>query len=470
MPNVLLVSKNDALAAKIERLRENLPELQFQLSRTLAEGLQLVDSETIMAVLVHATDDVPDAEIIDFLRSLAKEKRTCPTLILAECYQDDQALALFRAGAADYLRMPLDTGELTFRLDVLTLRARPPAKPIVLPPPKAPLNRQDSFCYVVAPEMAEMMEQVRRVAPQDTTLLFTGETGTGKTRLARLIHDLSPRHDQLFVVVDCAALSNNLIESEMFGHVRGAFTGADRDRPGKFAAAGDGTLLLDEINALPLALQCKLLRAVDERVFEPVGSNQAVPLRARLMAVSNAPLDEEVLAGRFRSDLYYRLNVVGFFLPPLRERQTAIAPMCHKYLVEFASRNRPDITGMAPGVLQALEDYDWPGNVRELRNVVERAVALAKGPLVTLADLPALVLSPEQKTSQFRSAMLDDAEDLADGTLTQAREEVEIERINAALKKHRNNRLQAAAELGISRMGLYKKLHKYGLIEANKPI
>jgi DNA-binding NtrC family response regulator len=177
-----------------------------------------------------------------------------------------------------------------------------------------------------------------------------------------------------------------------------------------------------------------------------------------------------VLAGRFRSDLYYRLNVVGFFLPPLRERQTAIAPMCHKFLVEFASRNRPDITGMAPGVLQALEDYDWPGNVRELRNVVERAVALAKGPLVTLADLPALVLSPEQKTSQFRSAMLDDAEDLADGTLTQAREEVEIERINAALKKHRNNRLQAAAELGISRMGLYKKLHKYGLIEANKPI
>jgi two-component system response regulator HydG len=473
MSTVLLVSKNEALIAKLKRLRQNLPDLTLQLSRTLAEAIPLISKEDFVAVLVHASDETPDAEVIEFIRGGHPGRRTCPTLILAESYQDEQALAFFRAGAADYLGMPVDTGKLTFRLDVLALRARPPAKPTVLLPTKAVPCRQDPFFYVVAPQMAEMMEQVRRVAPQDTTLLFTGETGTGKTRLARLIHELSPRRDQPFVVVDCAALSNNLIESEMFGHVRGAFTGADRDRPGKFAAAGDGTLVLDEINALPAALQCKLLRAVDERLFEPVGSNQAVPLRARLMAVSNAPLDQEVLAGRFRSDLYYRLNVVGFYLPPLRERQTAIAPMCHKFLAEFASRNRPDISGMAPGVLAALEEYDWPGNVRELRNVLERAVALAKGPLVTRNDLPGMVLSPRRRSApQMPFPTPVDLEtpddDSVDGTLIQAREEVEIQRINAALRKHGNNRLLAAAELGISRMGLYKKLHKYGLFAANK--
>src|SRR5207245_5767490 len=159
--------------------------------------------------------------------------------------------------------------------------------------------------------MEYVREQVRRVAPQETTLLLIGETGTGKTRLARLVHELSPRRDEPFLVVDCGALSANLIESEMFGHTRGAFTGADRDRPGKLAAAGRGTLLLDEINALPLALQSKLLRAVDDRLFEPVGSNKIQQLHARLIAISNTSLENDVRAGRFRADLYYRLNVVS---------------------------------------------------------------------------------------------------------------------------------------------------------------
>src|SRR5207248_209117 len=247
-------------------------------------------------------------------------------------------------------------------------------------------NAADPFFCVMAPEMVELMEQVRRVAPQDTTLLFTGQTGTGKTRLARLVHEFSPRRDQPFLVVDCGALSPTLIESEMFGHVRGAFTGADRDRAGKLAAAGSGTLLLDEINSLPLPLQSKLLRVVDERVFEPVGSNKPQPLRARLIAVSNAPLDREVDAGRFRSDLFYRLNVVGFYLPPLRDRRAAIAPLAAQFLAEFAARNRPDVRGLSSAAVRALEAYGWPGNVRELRNVIERAVALCPGPDVQPRD------------------------------------------------------------------------------------
>jgi two-component system response regulator HydG len=307
------------------------------------------------------------------------------------------------------------------------------------------------------PGIAEPGTLIRRVAPQETTVLLTGETGTGKTRLARLIHELSGRSDLPFLVVDCCALSAALVESDLFGHVKGAFTGADRDRPGKLASVGRGTLLLDEVNSLPLALQGKLLRAVDERVFEPVGSERSQPVQARLLVASNVPLEREVAAGRFRADLYFRLNVVGFHLPPLRERPTAVAPLVQRFLTEFTTRSRPDVRGIDAAALEALENYSWPGNVRELRNVVERAVALCPRPEIQLADLPEVVrAAPAAPPSSPPVA--------GPETLSRAREGVEVQRITAALQKHGNNRLRAAAELGISRMGLYKKLRKYGLL------
>jgi transcriptional regulator with PAS, ATPase and Fis domain len=328
----------------------------------------------------------------------------------------------------------------------------------------------DPFLDAFPPECRQLREQLRRVVPQETTLLLTGETGTGKTRLARLVHQQSPRREAPFLVVDCGALSATLIESELFGHVKGAFTGADRDRPGKLAAAGGGTLILDEINSLPLPLQAKLLRAVDERVFEPVGANKSQPVRARLVAASNAPLEEEVAAGRFRLDLYYRLNVVSFHLPPLRERRGAVAPLARKFLTEFAARNRPDLRGLSPDVVRALEEYHWPGNVRQLRNVIERAAALCTGPDVLPADLPEAI----RCAAQSRPACAALAIGLAlrteappqDLTLRQSKAQDEVLRITDALRKHGNNRLRAAAELGISRMGLYKKLHRHGLFAA----
>jgi DNA-binding NtrC family response regulator len=326
-------------------------------------------------------------------------------------------------------------------------------------------------------EMAELQEQVSRVATQDITVLLTGETGTGKTRLARLIHDLSPRRAEPFLVVDCGALSANLIESELFGHVKGAFTGAERDRIGKLAAAGKGTLLLDEINSLPVCLQAKLLRAVEDRLFEPVGANTPQPLRARLLSASNAPLDQEMAAGRFRPDLYYRLNVVAFSLAPLRDRRRVIPGLALAFLHELAAHNRPDVRGLAPAAEAALEEYSWPGNIRELRNVMERAIALCRGPDVELRDLPEIVRrAPPAQIPEGQQADVPalpeprprprGSPDNAPLTLTQSREEAESRRIKVALDKNGNNRLRTAAELGISRVGLYKKLHKYRLIDA----
>jgi DNA-binding NtrC family response regulator len=220
---------------------------------------------------------------------------------------------------------------------------------------------------------------------------------------------------------------------------------------------------------LPLPLQCKLLRVVEDRVFEPVGSNRPQPLHARVIAVSNAALEQEIGAGRFRADLYFRLNVVGFYLPPLRSRRTSIVPLCQKFLAEFVAANRPDVQGISPDALLVLQEYDWPGNVRELRNVLERAVALCPGPIIELNDLPETirlkVTLPEDVAAGLRPALAANHMGL---TLAQSKELAEIERIKEALAKHKNNRLRAAGELGISRMGLYKKLHKYGLVKSRQ--
>jgi DNA-binding NtrC family response regulator len=297
-----------------------------------------------------------------------------------------------------------------------------------------------------------LMAQVRRVAPLDVTVLLTGETGSGKSRLARIIHDLSPRRGQPFAVVDCSALAPGVAESELFGHARGAFTGAARDRAGKLAAAGEGTLFLDEVNSLPLALQGKLLRAVEDRVFEPLGSDRLLPLRARLVAAANAPLEAEVRAGRFRADLYHRLNVVAFRVPALRERPGCVVPLAEAFLREGAARNgRADLAGFSAAAAALLGSYPWPGNVRELRNAVERAVALCPGGEVGAEDLP----DPIRLFAPAGAG--------AGAPLQQCKEAVEVERIREALRRHNEGRSRAARELGISRVALHKKLRKYGL-------
>jgi DNA-binding NtrC family response regulator len=437
--------------------------LQIETVGSFCEARACLTQESSALFLPHLTQPEDVEECAVFMRDMAAARRPIATVVLSERYRAEQALTLLRQGAADFLSRPLDLHRLSYLIDVLTVRARfkAHAAEAAMPAALERLGNSNPILYVRDGMLGEILEKVQRVAPQDTTLLITGGTGTGKTRLARLVHELSPRRAEPFLVVNCGALSATLIESELFGHVRGAFTGADRDRAGKFTDAGRGTLLLDDIDALPPAQQAKLLRVVEERVFEPVGSNKLQPFRARLIVATNQILEEEVTAGRFRQDLYYRLHVVAFSLPPLCERTRVIPGMVEHFIREFAARNDRGVSGISAEALRALVAYSWPGNIRELRNVIERAVALCPGTTIQLDDLPAGVQS---SVEQLRTAVPHIASEAVLGTLAQSKEEAEAARISAALARHKNNRLRAAAELGISRMTLYKKLHRYGFI------
>jgi DNA-binding NtrC family response regulator len=339
------------------------------------------------------------------LQAMALGNRSVGMLVVSEDHHPAQGLALLRLGVVDYLPRPLNLNRLSCLVERLVVSARldcQKAGSLVAEDRSVDraAGRVEPCPDGVAAEPDTLLEQVHQIAPLDTTVLLEGETGTGKTRLGAIIHAISPRREAPFVVVNCGALSVGLIESEMFGHVRGAFTDAHTDRTGKFAEAGRGTLFLDEIDSLPVPVQSKLLRAVEARVFEPVGSNKSRALEARLIVASNRPLRDEVAAGRFRADLYYRLNVVGFVIPSLRQRVSAIPGLAQEFLAEYSAKTGREIQGIAPDALQRLLAHTWPGNIRELRNVLERAVALCKEPIIRLVDLPAAL----QQTAPARAA------------------------------------------------------------------
>ncbi len=311
----------------------------------------------------------------------------------------------------------------------------------------APEADERSGLVVRSEAMRRVLDLARRVAKVESTALITGESGVGKERIARLVHEESPRAGRPFVAVNCAAVTETLLESELFGHARGAFTGADRERPGLFEAANGGTLFLDEIGEISPAMQVKLLRVLQEREVRRVGENRSRQVDVRVLAATNRSLSEEVTAGRFRQDLYYRLRVIELRIPPLRDRSEDVLPLARAFLAGTAKRMGRKLTGFTPRAADQLVRYDWPGNVREVQNAVEHAVALSSGGRVEVDDLP----------EELRTAL---PRPRSSGA-TRPLEAVEREYIVAAVEAAGGNRTRAAQELGIGLATLKRKLRQY---------
>jgi len=306
--------------------------------------------------------------------------------------------------------------------------------------------------------MRPVFETIRQVAPTLATVLIQGPSGTGKELVAHAIHRLSQRAEKPFVAVNCAALPASLLESELFGHERGAFTGAVQQRKGRFEQADGGTLFLDEISEIEPAVQVKLLRVLEARQFERVGGADTIEVDIRVIAATNRNLRDYVTQGRFREDLFYRLNVVGIQLPPLKDRLGDIPLLVQQFLTDFCERNNKHLNGIEPEALNILCAYDWPGNVRELRNAMERMVVLSRGDYLTVQDVPmeirsaASVCIPSVTTTALSDTFVN-------GSLADA----EKQKILAVLEKNGGNRSKAAIELGISRRTLHRRLNEWGI-------
>ena len=381
-------------------------------------------------------------------RLLAREPR--PVVILLTAYGSiETAVEAMRRGAYDFLPKPVNLDRLELLLKRALAERRLDAENQRL---KAQLDAKFGFENIIgtSPAMQEVFQTIRQVAPTRATVLIQGESGTGKELVARAIHQCSPRAQGPFVPVHCAALAPTLLESELFGHEKGAFTGAVERRRGRFELADGGTLFLDEVGEIDPALQVKILRVLEERKFERVGGNETVEVDVRLVAATNRDLKKRVEEGAFREDLFYRLYVINVTLPPLRERDGDIVLLAQHYLKALAAENGKVVKGITPEALEALTTYAWPGNVRELRNVIERMVVLCHGDRLGVRDLPPALRASGGNTGGGPRS----------GT---ALRDAERQLIEDALRRHKGHRTRAARELGISRRTLHRKLNEFGL-------
>ncbi len=389
---------------------------------------------------------------LDFCRRVKENRPHMPVILVTGFGTMSTAIDAIRAGATDFLNKPLEQAALDAAVrGALQRRARERIERLSATPESSAL-RDDPWPFRgESPAMRHVYQMIRRVAPTDTTVLFGGESGTGKEIAARALHAASMRAALPFVAINCAAVSPHLIESELFGHAKGSFTDAKGSRQGLFEIAGEGTVLLDEIGEMPLDLQPKLLRALQERQVRPVGGNTDVPMRARIVTATNRDLEQEVKAGRFREDLYYRLNVVQIVLPPLRSRGADILALARHFLAKFAAEgSSPKSIGEEAALV--LQHYAWPGNVRELENAMQRAVALAAAEQIGVGDLTERI-----RSGQHGAAILQSATPAGSLPL----DEVERRHIERTLIRNKGNKTKTARALGVDRRTLYRKLEAF---------
>jgi len=392
---------------------------------------------------------------MDLLKRIKALQPETTVVIITAHGTVERAVEAMREGAADFITKPFSMAQLLVRLSNLCSFRLLKEQNVRL---QAQLEQRYSFANIIGKSkgMQEVFELIRLVADSDASVLVLGESGTGKEMVASAIHYNSPRRTRPYVRVSCASLPESLIESELFGYEKGAFTGASERRIGRFEAASGGTLFLDEIGELPLSFQVKLLRVLQERQIERLGSNRPVDVDVRIVSASLRPLEEEISAGRFRDDLYFRVNTVAIHLPPLRDRREDIPILAKAFLNELAAERQRRIEGFDDEVLELFETYPWVGNVRELRNVVERAVLFCRGDRVTLDELPPAMRErrPQMEAHGGSNQVM---------TLAHAVDRAERDAIRAALAATQGRRTEAAELLGVSRKTLWEKIKTYGI-------
>ena len=392
---------------------------------------------------------------IEALKLIKQYNPAIPVLIMTAYSSVESAVEALKAGAYDYLTKPLDFDALKITMERALEHTSLKAENQAL---KEKLQFDFNIKNIIGKSrtMKDLTDMVGMIAPSEATVLITGESGTGKELVARAVHFNSAYKEGPLVVVNCAAITETLLESELFGHEKGAFTGADKRREGRFMQANNGTIFLDEIGEMSPMMQAKLLRVIQDREIQRVGSDKTIKVDVRIVAATNRDLQDDVSSGRFREDLYYRLNVVTLKIPPLRERVDDIPILAQHFLNKYSEKNRKQVKGFTPLSMDMFLKYKWPGNVRELENAVERAVILLPGDYISEKELPLSitdVYSEENLVVAFQSNTVS----------TQSLEEIEKKAILAALEASGGNKSETARKLGINRRTLYKKLEKFGV-------
>ena len=447
-PRILIVDDDRPQREGLQRaLAERFDVL---LADDAEKALQALEAQPVDVLLTDLK--MPGEDGMKLLRR-ATSLSSPPICIMMTAYGSiENAVEAMRAGAYHYVTKPINLDELELLIERALKSRRIEVENVTL---RAQLDKKFGMENILGQSsaMARVFEIVQQVAPTRATVLISGETGTGKELIAHAIHNLSPRKSGPFIAVHAAALSPTLLESELFGHEKGSFTGAVERRTGRFELADGGTLLLDEVSEIDPSIQVKLLRVLEERAFERVGGSKTLNVDVRLIAATNKDLKKLVSEGKFRDDLFYRLSVVTIALPPLRERRDDIPLLVSAFLKQTARENNKDVREITQEAVNVLMAYDWPGNVRELRNTIEQMVVLARSERLTLRDVPMAIRGGADltKISVVRTGM--------------TVEEAERQLIIQALKEMRGNRTRAAQKIGMSRRTLHRKLKKYGLEE-----